>query len=125
MKRSETRESMSFFRHPTLGMIVRKERLIFTASLLTIPVEQDIPGKLLSSRACFRLPVRNEINLQSGNKKVLTFTQQKNCPAKLDHLTLPKTKCDCLSLIAKGAIFFDFHVHCFQWLHKSFWLYAF
>jgi hypothetical protein len=42
---------------------------------------------LLSSRACFRLPVRNEINLQSGNKKVLTFTQQKNCPAKLDHLT--------------------------------------
>jgi hypothetical protein len=87
MKRSETRELMSFFRHPTLGMMVRKERLFFTASLLTIPVEQDIPGKLLSSRACFRLPVRNEINLQSGNKKVLTFTQQKNCPAKLDHLT--------------------------------------
>jgi hypothetical protein len=80
---------MSFFRHPTLGMIIKKERLIFTASLLTIPVGQDIPGKLLSSRACFRLPVRNKINLQSGNKKIIIFTQQKNCPAKLDHLTCP------------------------------------
>jgi hypothetical protein len=88
MKRSETRELMSFLRHPTLGMIKRKERPVIPASPLTIPVEQDIPGKLLSSRACFRLPVGYESNLQSGNKKVLTFTQQKNCPAKLDHLTL-------------------------------------
>jgi hypothetical protein len=30
---------------------------------LTIPVEQDIPGKLLSSRACFRLPVKCKVNL--------------------------------------------------------------
>lgn len=87
MKRSETHELMSFFRHPTLGMTLKKGKLIFTASLLTIPVEQGIPGKLLSSRACFRLPVSNKINRQFGNKKVTTFTQQKNCPEKLDHLT--------------------------------------
>ena len=80
---------MSFFRHQHSWNDLEKERPIFTASLLTIPVGQDIPGKLLSSRACFRLPVWTKLILDLGTKKFLTFTQQNNCPANLDHLILP------------------------------------
>ena len=40
---------------------------------VTIPVEQDIPGKLLSSRACFRLPVKMKLEPSSETKKLDYF----------------------------------------------------
>lgn len=103
MKRSETHELMSFFRHQHSWNDLEKERPIFTASLLTIPVGQDIPGKLLSSRACFRLPVWTKLILDLGTKKFLTFTQQNNCPANLDHLTWPCETCHLNRIAIKAT----------------------
>lgn len=48
----------------------------------------------------------NEVNLLSRTKKVTIFTQQKNCPAKVNHLTSPTDNALSIQLALEVAGYF-------------------